>query len=52
MTNLKPYDISKLRVLEAYWRVKTNRGAAEIDGESLEMFEADLQGISTSYGIG
>jgi hypothetical protein len=26
MTNLKPYDISKRRVLEAYWRVKANRG--------------------------
>ena len=44
MTNLKPYDISKRRVLEAYWRVKANRGAAGIDGESQEMFEADLTG--------
>src|SRR6202162_6095752 len=44
MTNLKPYDISKRRVLEAYWRVKANRGAAGIDGESLEMFEANLTG--------
>ena len=42
MTNLKPYDISKRRVLEAYWRVKANRGAAGIDGESLEMFEVNL----------
>jgi len=32
MTNLKPYDISKRRVLEAYWRVKANRGAAGIAG--------------------
>ena len=44
MTNPKPYDISKRRLLEAYWRVKANRGAAGIDGESLEMFEADLKG--------
>jgi len=44
MTNPKPYDISKRRLLEAYWRVKANRGAAGIDGESLEMFEADLTG--------
>ena len=29
---------------QAYWRVKANRGAAGIDGESLEMFEADLSG--------
>src|SRR5450756_3091246 len=42
MTHPKPYDISKRRVLEAYRRVKANRGAAGIDGESLEMFEADL----------
>ena len=37
-------DISKRRVLEAYWRVKANQGAAGIDGESLAMFEADLTG--------
>lgn len=42
MTNPKPYDIPKRRVLEAYWRVRANRGAAGIDGESLAMFEADL----------
>jgi group II intron reverse transcriptase/maturase len=29
-------------VLEAYRRVRANRGAAGIDGESLAMFEADL----------
>ena len=44
VTNPKPYDIPKRRVLEAYWRVKANRGAAGIDGESLAMFEADLTG--------
>jgi RNA-directed DNA polymerase len=44
MRHPKPYDIPKRRVLEAYWRVKANRGAAGIDGESLEMFEADLTG--------
>lgn len=42
VTTTKPFDISKRRVLEAYWHVKANRGAAGIDGESLEMFEADL----------
>jgi len=44
VTNPKPYDISKSKVLEACRRVKANRGAAGIDGESLSMFEADLAG--------
>ena len=43
-THPKPYGIPKRRVLEAYRRVKANRGAAGIDDESLEMFEADLTG--------
>lgn len=42
MTATKPYDISKRRVLEAYRHVKANRGAAGIDDESIEMFDADL----------
>jgi RNA-directed DNA polymerase len=42
MTSTKPFDISKRKVLEAYWHVKANRGAAGIDDESIEMFEADL----------
>ena len=42
MTSTKPFDLSKRRVLEAYWHVKANRGAAGIDDESIEMFEADL----------
>jgi hypothetical protein len=44
VTHPKPYDIPKRRVLEAYRRVKDNQGAAGIDGESREMFEADLTG--------
>jgi RNA-directed DNA polymerase len=42
MTSAKPYDISKRRVLEAYRHVRANRGAAGIDDESIEMFDADL----------
>jgi len=44
VTNPKPYDIPKRRVLEAYWKVKAKQGAAGIDDESIEMFEADLTG--------
>lgn len=44
MTSTKPYEISKRRVLEAYRKVRANGGGAGIDGESLEMFAADLQG--------
>jgi RNA-directed DNA polymerase len=44
MTDPKPYDIPKRRMLEAYWKVKANQGAAGIDDESIEMFETDLTG--------
>jgi RNA-directed DNA polymerase len=40
----KPYDIPKRLVWEAYQRVKANRGAAGIDGETLAAFEKDLKG--------
>jgi RNA-directed DNA polymerase len=40
----KPYDIPKQLVWEAYQRVKANRGAAGIDGETLVAFEKDLKG--------
>ncbi len=38
----KPFDISRRKVLEAYRHVKANQGAAGVDDESIEMFEADL----------
>jgi RNA-directed DNA polymerase len=40
----KPFDISKQVVWDAYQRVRANRGAAGVDGESLAMFEKDLKG--------
>jgi RNA-directed DNA polymerase len=40
----KSFEISKHVVLEAYQRVKANRGAAGIDNESIAMFEANLKG--------
>jgi hypothetical protein len=55
VTSLKPYDMSKRRVLEAYWRVKANRGAAGIEALTERVWRCSrrtLQGITTSYGIG
>jgi RNA-directed DNA polymerase len=39
----KPFNISKRVVWEAYKRVKTNKGVAGVDGESIAEFEKDLQ---------
>ena len=41
MDTPKPYAIPKQLVLDAFRRVKENRGAAGIDGQSIEAFEAD-----------
>ncbi len=40
----KPFAISKQVVWEAYRRVKANKGAAGVDGESIAEFERDLKG--------
>lgn len=40
----KPFEISKHMVFEAYRRVKANKGAAGVDGVSIEQFEVDLKG--------
>jgi RNA-directed DNA polymerase len=42
VTTIKPFEISKRRALEAYRHIRANQGAAGIDDESIEMFEADL----------
>jgi retron-type reverse transcriptase len=39
----KPFVIPKQLVWDAYQRVKANRGAAGVDGESLAAFEHDLK---------
>jgi len=39
----KPFDIPKRLVWEAYKRVKANKGAAGVDGCSIEDFEKDLK---------
>jgi group II intron reverse transcriptase/maturase len=40
----KPFSISKQLVWEAYRKVKANKGAAGVDEETIEQFEADLKG--------
>ena len=40
----KPFNIDKKQVYEAYKAVKSNGGAAGVDGQTLEQFEADLKG--------
>jgi RNA-directed DNA polymerase len=43
MAEDKPYTISKQVVWEAYQKVKANKGAAGVDGQSIEAFETDLK---------
>lgn len=43
METTKPFCIPKQLVMEAYTKVKENKGAAGIDGISLEIFEGNLK---------
>jgi group II intron reverse transcriptase/maturase len=43
-TTDKPFTIEKRRVYEAYKAVKSNKGAAGVDGQTIEQFEMDLKG--------
>lgn len=44
MKKSKPYEIPKIIVLEAYKRVKRNKGSAGIDGVNFDAFEENLKG--------
>ena len=44
MTKAKPFTISKGLVWQAWLRVKANKGAAGVDGQSLTDFENNLGG--------
>jgi len=39
----EPFEISKQLVWEAYRRVAASKGAAWVDGQSIEDFEKDLK---------
>ena len=44
MNKAKPFDIPKREVWEAFKSVKANQGAAGVDGQSIQEFEARLAG--------
>jgi RNA-directed DNA polymerase len=44
VVNAKPFDISRQLVWDAYLRVKAKRGAAGVDGQSMEAFEENVKG--------
>jgi RNA-directed DNA polymerase len=39
--NMKPFDVSKQAVWQAYRKVRANKGAPGVDGQSLEQFDQD-----------
>jgi RNA-directed DNA polymerase len=41
--SVKPFEISKWKLVEAFEKVKANRGTAGVDGESVTAFEENLQ---------
>lgn len=43
-TTDKPFKIEKRQVFEAYKAVKSNKGAAGVDGQTIEQFDTDLGG--------
>jgi group II intron reverse transcriptase/maturase len=44
LSKVKSFDISKQAVWESYLKVKSNRGAAGVDRQSIQQFEEDLKG--------
>jgi len=38
---MKPFDISKQAVWQAYRKVRANKGAPGVDAQSLEQFDQD-----------
>jgi len=48
----KPYCIARTEVLEAYYKVKSNKGAAGIDEQTIEDFERNRKRNLIRSGIG
>ncbi|MFJ5036171.1 hypothetical protein ACIQB5_51470 [Streptomyces sp. NPDC088560] len=42
-SQIKPFDISKWEIKEAWEEVRANRGAPGVDGQSIADFEKDLK---------
>ena len=43
MNTAKPFEIPKQLVWEAYERVKANKGAEGVDGQTIDKFEENLK---------
>jgi RNA-directed DNA polymerase len=43
MQNVKPYEIDRWLLMEAYKRIKSNGGSYGIDGVSIKEFETNLK---------
>lgn len=43
MNRQKPFQVSKLQVVEAYRRVKASAGGAGVDNQTLEDFDRNLR---------
>ena len=43
MNKAKPFNISKMKVLEAFKAVKANKGSSGVDDETIKEFERDLK---------
>ncbi len=41
--SVKPFDISKQEVWDAWMKVRGNKGSSGVDGVSIETFEKDLK---------
>jgi len=47
----KPFEISERMVWEAWKWVRAKQGAAGVDAQSIQAFEANLAGTATSFGV-